>query len=322
MTQLSIVVCTRNRADRLEPMFEALRAIRSRHDWELLLINNNSTDDTLAVLTQGIAQMPNARVETVKAIGLGAARDAAWRMAQGAIILFTDDDCYPAADIVDNALAVFENHPGIGFCGGRIMLHDPNDARVTIDERNVPVDYEPYTFANTGMMHGANMVFRRHVLEKTGGFDPMFGAGTVFPCEDIDAFAAALWAGFPGRFDPSFSVRHHHGRKLADVPALRAAYDSGRGAYYAKYMLRDDTRAAYLKGWYQLLTEDISRNSLHKLRREVRSAFRYLRIRKKSRYTLLAAPFVAAAFIVVGAAVPTQWAIRLISGGKPSSSHA
>lgn len=67
-------------------------------------------------------------------------------------------------------------------------------------------------------------------------------------------------------------------------------------------MLRDETRAACLKGLYQLLTEDISG--------------------KKSRYILLAAPFVAAAFIVVVAAVPTQWAIRLISGGKPSSSHA
>lgn len=295
-------------------MFEALRAIRSRHPWELLLIDNNSTDDTLAVLEQGIADIPNARIETVKAIGLGAARDAAWRIAKGETILFTDDDCYPAPDIVDGAVAVFEKHPEIGFCGGRILLHDPNDCRVTIDERDTPEMFAPYTFASAGMMHGANMAFRRCVLEKTGGFDPMFGAGTMFPCEDIDAMAAALWAGFPGRFDPSFSVRHHHGRTLADVPSLKASYDSGRGAYYAKFLLRKDTRTAYLAGWYKLMIADVSRNALRKLRREMQSASRYLRARGKSGYILIAAPLGLVTCLLLAAAIPVHWALRQISG--------
>lgn len=316
MTRLSIVVCTRNRADKLEPMFAAIRAIRSRHPWELVLIDNNSTDSTREVLEQGIADIPNARIDLVTAVGLGAARDAAWRIATGEIILFTDDDCYPAPDIVDNAIAVFENHPQIGFCGGRIMLHDPRDCRVTIDERDTPAMFEPYKFATAGMMHGANMAFRRSVLQKIGGIDPMFGAGTPFPCEDIDAMASALWAGYPGRFDPSFSVRHHHRRTLADVPSLRASYDSGRGAYLTKFLLRRDTRIAYLVGWSKMAIEDVSRNGLQKLRRELQSAFRYLRARRKSGYALIMAPVGLIAYALLGVAVLAQWVMRKVFGGS------
>lgn len=295
-------------------MFEALRAIRSQQSWELLLIDNNSTDDTLAVLEQGIADIPNARIETVKAIGLGAARDAAWRIARGEIILFTDDDCYPAPDIVDGAVAVFEKHPEIGFCGGRIMLFDVADHPITIDERDTPAQIAPYTFASPGMMHGANMAFRRSTLEKSGGFDPMLGAGTKFPCEDIDAMAAAMWAGFPGRFDPSFSVFHHHGRKEADVPALQKSYSHGRGAYFTKFLLRRDTRMAYFKGWASRITNDISRTTLKRLPVELFSGFRYLRARGKSGYILIAAPLGLVTCLLLALAIPVHWALRQISG--------
>lgn len=313
MTELTIAICTRNRAASLAPMLAALHQIRTEQAWEVLLIDNASTDTTRQILVEAAADFPCARVETVTAIGLGAARDAAWRMARGGIVLFTDDDCYVAPDLVDAALAAFRAFPDVGLIGGRILLHDPADFPVTIDERTEPVAIAPWSFAPPGTLQGANFAFRRNVLETVGGIDTMLGAGTPFPCEDIDAVAACLWAGIPGRFDPTLVVRHHHGRKAHDFPALMASYDRGRGAYYAKYMLRRDSRIAYLKGWLRGSFRNIHRGNLLTLRRELRSARQYLRARK-AWFFLLAAALVGAALYLALAAAVVGNKLTLIGG--------
>jgi GT2 family glycosyltransferase len=94
------------------------------------------------------------------------------------------------------------------------------------------------------------MAFRRAVLERIGGFDERLGHGTRFSCEDIDAVASALWAGFSGVYDPRAVVYHHHGRRgESEVRELRRRYDEGRGAYYAKYISAKKSRSEYLKAW-------------------------------------------------------------------------
>lgn len=320
LTELSIVICTRNRALSLGPMLAALRDVRSERAWELLLIDNASTDDTRRILDAAAPDYPDARAETVTAIGLGAARDAAWRMAKGEIVLFTDDDCYVAPDIVDATIRAFADHPGTGLIGGRILLHDPDDYPVTIDERTEAETIEPCSFAPPGTLQGANFAFRRSALEAIGGIDTMLGAGTPFPCEDIDAVAACLWAGIPGRFDPAMVVRHHHGRKEADFPALMEGYDRGRGAYFAKYALRPDSRAAYLEGWARERFASPHRGDLATLRRELRSALRYLRARRAWGALLLAGPMGAAAWLALAAKVAVRKAVSVVrhDGGKPA----
>jgi GT2 family glycosyltransferase len=94
------------------------------------------------------------------------------------------------------------------------------------------------------------MAFRRAMLDQIGGFDERLGAGTSFPSEDIDAAAAVLWAGVPGAYAPRPVVYHHHGRKTeAEANALMRGYDAGRGAYFMKYILRKDSRTAFLRAW-------------------------------------------------------------------------
>ena len=94
-------------------------------------------------------------------------------------------------------ISAFED-PAIGFVGGRALRFDPNDREIAIKADTEPERYEPRTFIRTGQLHGANMAFRRSVLEKIGGFDELLGAGTLFPAEDVAAFSDALWAGVAG----------------------------------------------------------------------------------------------------------------------------
>jgi len=101
------------------------------------------------------------------------------------------------------------------------------------------------------------MAFRRSVLELIGGFDERLGAGTRFPCEDIDAVASALWAGIPGVYDPRPVVYHHHGRRAKfEIEKLMRSYDEGRGAYYAKYVLQKASRSKYVTAWIASIVKE------------------------------------------------------------------
>jgi glycosyltransferase involved in cell wall biosynthesis len=286
---VSIVICTRNRADRLQPMLEALARIESQHTWQVLIVDNASTDHTAQVLAKADDLGGRLRTIRVERIGLGAARDAAWRATTGDIVAFTDDDCYVAPDFVDELVSAFERRADTDLIGGRILLFDPSDARVTIDERGSPETIEPFAFIPSGALHGANLSFRRTVLERIGGFDPELGAGSHWRSgEDTDAVAKAVGTGTRAGYDPGPTIHHHHGRKEADVPRLNAGYDRGSGAYYAKFVLRRDSRSTYLRGWFYLCLSR-SRSEYGAIRGELVGAALYFAHRRRYELILLGA---------------------------------
>jgi hypothetical protein len=134
--------------------------------------------------------------------------------------------------------------------GGRILLYDSSDLKITIEESTDRRYFRPRAFVAAGNVHGANMAFRRTALERIGGFDDRLGPGTRFNCEDVDAIAAALWAGIPGAYDPRPVVYHHHGRKTeVEARELLRSYDAGRGAYFAKYIMKKASRWEYCRAW-------------------------------------------------------------------------
>ena len=73
---------------------------------------------------------------------------------------------------------------------GRILLHNREHAKLTIDEGQTERGYPKRSYVWPGTLLGANLAFRLEVLLAIEGMDPELGAGTQFPCEDIDAVAA------------------------------------------------------------------------------------------------------------------------------------
>jgi GT2 family glycosyltransferase len=249
---LSLIVCTRNRAVRLDAFFQAVGGMRARASWELVIVDNGSTDDTPSRL-ETLARSLDAPVTIVREprAGLGRARNAGVRAARGALLAFTDDDCYPAIDYVDRVVDAFVNRER-AFIGGRILLYDEKDHPITIRADTTPIPIPPRTVVPTGLVQGANMAFRREVLERIGGFDDALGPGTPFCNDDVDAVARASAAGFAGSYVPEPVVHHHHGRRdPADIAALWRSYDHGRGAYYAKCIFDLPTRWQVARYWRQ-----------------------------------------------------------------------
>jgi hypothetical protein len=288
--EVSIVICTRNRASRLSGTLGALRALSTSHGYEVIWVDNASTDDTAAVLQRAFAGDTVSRYILGRRIGLGAARNLGWKNARGKIVAFTDDDCYPSPDYVDAILAAFADHPGAGVIGGRILLYNPKHARITIEESEATRVYPKRTFVRAGTLQGANLAFRREALQAIGGIDPELGAGTRFPCEDIDAVTAVLWAGFDACFDPRPTVQHDHGRSAAEVPALLHSYDRGRGSFYAKYILRPDTRATFILRWFSSTWRRRDWQGLRTLRTELRTAAQYAIAKRRFGALALAVP--------------------------------
>lgn len=253
--KIALVICTRNRVNQLQTCLETLSRLRFDGPWELIIVDNGSTDGTRECLSAFAASFPSRLVlVTEDRPGLGRARNRAWRASTAPVIAFTDDDCYPEPDFLTNALAVFDRE-SLGFAGGKILLFDPTDAPITINTSETVQYFAPDWFVPAGVIQGANMVFCRQALEDINGFDEYFGAGTPFPCEDVDAVLRVLAAGWKGKHDPGFTVYHHHRRKPGkDIESLTRVYAAARGAYYAKCLLFMPQRRQCLRFWYQSAT--------------------------------------------------------------------
>ena len=74
--KLSIIICTRNRANFLAPMLDAIRLLESEQEFEVLLVDNASTDHTGEIVKDAARAIPSVRAVCVERIGLGKARDA------------------------------------------------------------------------------------------------------------------------------------------------------------------------------------------------------------------------------------------------------
>lgn len=250
---VSLIICTRDRCCQLAPCLEAVRRISFERPWELIIVDNGSTDDTAAVVQEFI-DSPSIQAVYLfepkpgKSTGL----NTALRVAQGQILAFTDDDCYPAPDFLSRVWSAFDD-PSVGYIGGRIIMHDPEDHPIKIIESMTRVTFPAGSFVWAGCVKGANMAFRRRVLLDIGGFDPLFGPGALFPsAEEAEAAGRASAIGWTGEYHPEVVVRHHYGPKAADAAALWKEYAIGRGAYHMKLLLRCHQFLWFARSVYQL----------------------------------------------------------------------
>ncbi|MBN1510692.1 MAG: glycosyltransferase [Phycisphaerae bacterium] len=235
---VTVLTATRNRATFLERFLLAL----SRNDFvsanaELLIVDNGSTDHTPDVLASFATRTPwPVRVLHQPQRGKSRALNLGLQHTEAPLVVLTDDDCYLEPGYLLQALRVFQD-ADIDFCGGRILLHDPTDARYTVDYRDAFRRYPAGTLFAPGTFQGANMVVRRAVVDAIGGFDPELGAGVRFRGEDLDFCYRASLAGFTGAYVPQLVVYHHHQRKPGpQLERLRALDRESNGAIYAKLM--------------------------------------------------------------------------------------
>jgi glycosyltransferase involved in cell wall biosynthesis len=251
---ISVAVCTYNRAGPLQRFLARIGELGApRHDlpWELVVIDNNSSDDTRAVVERMRAQLqvPIAYHFEPRQ-GLSHARNAALKAARYDILAFTDDDCLFGSEWLRTIANEFAAHPNLSILGGRVEPAAGLPPELSTRRNRERVEVKSLGDIRSNLS-GCNMTLKLSQLRDLGPFDTRLGAGTRCKSgEDSDYFYRALRGGRRIVYSPDVVIEHAHDRTDEDsVRALRSNYLRGRGAFYAKYLLRFDSTVARHAYW-------------------------------------------------------------------------
>ena len=109
---LSVIIPTYNRLEKLEKCLNALKKQSlSQDSFEVIAVDDGSTDDTPHFLKSCSEQWPNLRFLTQKNSGQGVARNKAIQQAQGQIILFIGDDIYGTPEFLEKHIQFHQENP-------------------------------------------------------------------------------------------------------------------------------------------------------------------------------------------------------------------
>ena len=118
---VSVAICTWNRSELLRNTLEKFTHLEpaSGFDWELIVVDNNSTDETAQAIAEFADRLPLRALREPKP-GKSNAANLAVREARGEYILWTDDDVLVAPDWVRRYVDAFRCYPDADVFGGRI----------------------------------------------------------------------------------------------------------------------------------------------------------------------------------------------------------
>lgn len=213
----SVIVCTYNRADSLRKTLHALAAqqLAPAASWELIVVDNNSSDHTPEVVQSFQQEFPSLRYAHESRQGLSFARNHGIDLAQGDVLLFTDDDVRPEADWISSTLTALDREQA-DACGGYIAPDWELPPPAWLTERfhgflAIKTDPHAYRIETTDKLpFGANMAFRRHLFDQFGQFDTERGrkGNQLASGEDGEMFERLLQHGVKVIHVPEARVHH------------------------------------------------------------------------------------------------------------------
>ena len=240
MKKLSIVVATYNRSQSL------LRTLRSvvgqtapAEQWECVVVNNNSTDDTEAVFADFARENPtfDLRMVTETKQGLSNARNCGIEASVGDYIAIVDDDETLEDSFVESYIEFFDSFPTAMAAGGAVKACYESArprwmSRFTEQMIANPLDLDIAVtlFPQNRVPAGGNMAFRREVFDRVGLFNPQLGRNgkSLVGGEENDLFARLRRAGELLYFVPNAAIFHHiPDSKLTDDYFDRLSYNVG-----------------------------------------------------------------------------------------------
>jgi glycosyltransferase involved in cell wall biosynthesis len=219
--RITVIVCTRNRAEQLRSMLESATHIETPGaiSWELLVVDNGSADHTSEIVESFARRLPIRRVSEPTP-GLSNARNRGVSEANGEYICWTDDDVLIDPHWLAGYAEAFVRHPEAAYFGGPIelVLEEPtptwfkrNRALLgpILAERqfgDVPIRFDP---AARVIPYGANYAVRARE-QRLHTYDPNLGVSPTQRRlgEEITLLAAIHEAGGIGWWVPNARVRH------------------------------------------------------------------------------------------------------------------
>ncbi len=219
---VSVVIATRNGASRLPETLHCLmkQQVREEIPWEVVIVSNNSTDDTREVVLKTWQSAVPLKIVDDASEGVAFVRIRGVREARHDIVLYVDDDNRLDPEWVEQVSDFFRTHPGAGMMGGRTSLatDQPPPRWFTdvsyafaIGEQS---DHAGDITESRGYLWGAGMSFRRNVFLSIleAGYTPMLAGrrgGKLTPGEDSEMSFLFTAAGYRIWYIPGLHLRHY-----------------------------------------------------------------------------------------------------------------
>ncbi|MDD2467522.1 MAG: glycosyltransferase family 2 protein [Desulfobulbus sp.] len=252
---VSIVIATFNRDDVLKKTLDKFLLIEC-YDiiYELIIVDNNSSDNTKFVIEKYLNKLPIVYILEKKQ-GKNNALNSALKIIKGKVVVFTDDDVTPEVNWLKVIVDSCDRWPAIRVFGGRVEPVFPRDVNKFISSADfssyVFGRYQPYPdeqISEGTTPCGANCWFRRSVFDDGFLYDPDIG-----PCgiarisgSEMELFDRLMKNGEKIVYIPSSIIFHRiQDYQLTIKYLLKRSYASGRGWVRIK---RPDENAVFLFG--------------------------------------------------------------------------
>lgn len=181
-TKISIIVCTYNRALVLRDLLNSLLdQTLSSEQYEIVVVDNASTDNTKQIVENYCIQYPSIRYIYEPHQGLSNARNRGVREASAEVIAFIDDDAIADRHWAEEMYGIFELDPAVGAVGGKInllwLIEKPawlnTDPGLGFGHFDLGQETKTICFPVAPL--GGNCSIRRSIFEKVGGFATNLG---------------------------------------------------------------------------------------------------------------------------------------------------
>ena len=240
--QISIVICSYNRADYIIGAIDSLYQQTIQKDqFEVFVVDNNSIDNTGELVQQYIHDHPELQLHylTESRQGASFARNTGAAFSKGWLLCFMDDDAIAEKEYLKNILQFFEKHPDANGLGGRIIpKYIPSEPKwmsyyVSSLVGNFDYSKEVEVFKPGKYPLESNMIVLKEDFVTIGGFNTDLPGvkGTLrIGGEGKDFFLRLQALGRKVYYDPSVIVHHVvEVKKLTPHYMYRVASGIGRG---------------------------------------------------------------------------------------------
>ncbi|WP_266202597.1 glycosyltransferase family 2 protein [Pontibacter kalidii] len=224
---VSVVICTRNRANHLHKCLSTLHQLRCLPE-EIVVVDNAPSDDATKNV---VALFRDVRYVRELRPGLSNARNTGIQTASHPIIAFTDDDVTVHPDWVYRVWQTFEESNVAAMTGLVIVSELQTEAQLIFEKHwsfnrgYADVLYDAAYFSTTlpfgppvwKIGAGANMAFRRTIFEEVGLFHQELGAGASGCSEDSEMWFRILAHGHTIHYNPRAAVFHEHRKEFKEL---------------------------------------------------------------------------------------------------------
>lgn len=269
----SVIVCTRDRAERLASCLEAVVA-QDYPDFEVIVVDNAPRTDEVADLLASRSWPVPVRRVVERRPGLAWARNTGLWAAAGQIVAYLDDDERPDRHWLAELARGFTLAPDVAGVSGIVLPASLDTPAQCLFEqfgghsKGRGFTAEIFDAASHARQHplyplpsfgvGASMAFDRDRLLRAGGFDVALGAGTPARAgEDTAAISDLMMSGATFVYWPGAIMWHEHRREIPEMERQLFGYGSGLTAFYLRTLLHSPRRLQDLARLLPLALRDL-----------------------------------------------------------------